>query len=113
MYKHKSVLRNIASRQFQNTGHTALMLTKYKRTVFNVEYLSLQVILILINIELATTTMTTVLLFNHKFLEKRPTSVNTRMFLLGTDQALKCYYRPTASLQLNNKGNTKYNITVT
>ena len=26
---------------------------------------------------------------------------------------LKCYYRPTASLQLNNKGNTKYNITVT
>ena len=27
--------------------------------------------------------------------------------------ALKCYYRPTASLQLNNKRNTKYNITVT
>ena len=26
---------------------------------------------------------------------------------------LKCYYRPTASLQLNNKRNTKYNITVT
>ena len=27
--------------------------------------------------------------------------------------SLKCYYRPTASLQLNNKRNTKYNITVT
>ena len=26
---------------------------------------------------------------------------------------LKCYYRPTASVQLSNKGNTKYNITVT
>ena len=26
---------------------------------------------------------------------------------------LKCYYRPTASLQLNNKRNTKYNIIVT
>ena len=26
---------------------------------------------------------------------------------------LKCYYRPTASLQLNNKRNTKYNMTVT
>ena len=26
---------------------------------------------------------------------------------------LKCYYRPTASLQLNNKRNTKYNISVT
>ena len=66
------------------------MLTKYNHNVFNVEYLSLQVILILINIELATMTMTTVLLFNHKFLEKMamPTSVNTRMFLLGTDQAL-------------------------
>ena len=29
------------------------------------------------------------------------------------DNVLKCYYRPTASLQLNNKRNTKYNITVT
>ena len=28
-------------------------------------------------------------------------------------RVLKCYYRPTASLQLNNKRNTKYNITVT
>ena len=29
------------------------------------------------------------------------------------EESLKCYYRPTASLQLNNKRNTKYNITVT
>ena len=29
------------------------------------------------------------------------------------NRGLKCYYRPTASLQLNNNGNTKYNITVT
>ena len=33
--------------------------------------------------------------------------------ILECFQHLKCYYRPTASLQLNNKGNTKYNITVT
>ena len=29
------------------------------------------------------------------------------------NEGLKCYYRPTASLQLNNKRNTKYNITIT
>ena len=34
-----------------------------------------------------------------------------KMALIG--HPLKCYYRPTASLQLNNKRNTKYNITVT
>ena len=32
---------------------------------------------------------------------------------LSISYLLKCYYRPTASLQLNNKRNTKYNITVT
>ena len=31
----------------------------------------------------------------------------------GLKARLKCYWRPTASLQLNNKHNTKYNITVT
>ena len=37
----------------------------------------------------------------------------TKQITCNSTQTLKCYYRPTASLQLNNKGNTKYNITVT
>ena len=37
----------------------------------------------------------------------------TNMLCVVGNIGLKCYYRPTASLQLNNKRNTKYNITVT
>ena len=42
---------------------------------------------------------------------RRPNLLN-RSYVLAK-HGLKCYYRPTASLQLNNKRNTKYNITVT
>ena len=43
----------------------------------------------------------------------RPTFSDTHRLHVTPLNILKCYYRPTASLQLNNKRNTKYNITVT
>ena len=42
-----------------------------------------------------------------------PERIVSRCRAIGDNRVLKCYYRPTASLQLNNKRNTKYNITVT
>ena len=39
--------------------------------------------------------------------------ISVNVGVISSASVLKCYYRPTASLQLHNKRNTKYNITVT